>query len=385
MLGVRRVIGGHTVDHTVCQRPAQRERIGFLAQRRIHPVASVVAGKPAVIEHEVVRRHLGGDRNPLLLSPFQNLHRARSRGVADVDARTGIAGQQRIACDDRFLCRPWPARESQTGGGRPFVGHSAHRESGFLGMLGDQHAQTGRVLQRSPHHQRVVHAQPVVGEQTHLCQTGSHQPHLGELAALETHRHRTDRMHIAQTDLLAALPDVVGDDRAVGDRIGVGHREHRGVAAESRCCRTGFDILGILPPRFAEMGMQVDQSGQQHLTGRIDHLGVIAGGERRTDLRDLTIGDQHVNLVPLAVKPDTFDQDRAGHRIRHTLTASSVPTIRWNSTAIRTCTPLDTCCSTADCGESATEKEISIPRSMGPGCSTTACAASMAARCSERP
>ena len=41
---------------------------------------------------------------------------------------------------------------------------------------------------------------------------------------------------------------------------------------------------------------------------------------------------------------------------------------------------METCCSTADCGESATDDAISIPRSIGPGCSTTAWPGSSAER-----
>ncbi len=72
--------------------------------------------------------------------------------------------------------------------------------------------------------------------------------------------HRADRVHVDQPDLLAAVPDVVGDDRAVGDRVGVGHREHRGVAAQSRCRRTGFDVLGVLAAGLAQVGVQVDEA-----------------------------------------------------------------------------------------------------------------------------
>ena len=76
-----------------------------------------------------------------------------------------------------------------------------------------------------------------------------------------------DRVHVDESDLLAAAPHVVGDDRAVGDRVGVGHREHRGVAAERGGGRTGFDVLGVLAAGFAQMGVQVDETGQQDLPG----------------------------------------------------------------------------------------------------------------------
>ena len=62
--------------------------------------------------------------------------------------------------------------------------------------------------------------------------------------------------------------------------VGVGHREHRGVAAQSRCGRTGFDVLGVFAARLAQVGVQVDESGQQHLTGGVDDVGVFGDRPR---------------------------------------------------------------------------------------------------------
>ena len=91
---------------------------------------------------------------------------------------------------------------------------------------------------------------------------------------------RADRVHVDQADLLPAVPDMVGDHRAVGDRIGVGHREHRGETTQSRCGRAGFDVLGVLAARLAQMGVQVDEAGQQHLTGGVDDVGVVGDRPR---------------------------------------------------------------------------------------------------------
>ena len=180
-------------------------------------------------------------------------------------------------------------------------------------------------------------------------------------------------MHVDEPDLLAAVPDMVGDDGAVGDRVGVGHREHRGVATQSRCCRTGFDVLGVLTARLTQVGVQIDEAGKQDLIGGVENVGVFGDGEVRADVGDLAVGGEHVDPVAFAVEPHPTNQHA------HALIAScSAPTSKWNSTAIRTCTPLETCCSTADCVESATEKAISMPRTIGPGCSTTALPGSIA-------
>ena len=157
-------------------------------------------------------------------------------------------------------------------------------------------------------------------------------------------------MHVDQPDLLTPAPHVVGDHRRVGDGIGVGHREDRGEPAERSCRRAGFDVLGVFATRLAQVGVQVHEAGQQHLPAHVDDLGVTGHLQPSPDRGDLSVVDLDVDLVALAVEPNTSQQNR------HALIApSSAPTSRWNNTAIRTCTPLETCCSTADCGESATE------------------------------
>src|SRR5947208_839180 len=126
------------------------------------------------------------------------------------------------------------------------------------------------------------------------------------------------------------------------------------------------------------MGVQIDEPGKKYLSGGVDDVRGLfeCSGVRQswTDIGDLSVSDQNVHRVALAVEPHPPQQHA------HATTTfppspsvgDSVPTSRWNSTAIRTCTPLETCCSTADWVESATDDEISMPRSMGPGCSTTA-------------
>ena len=95
-----------------------------------------------------------------------------------------------------------------------------------------------------------------------------------------------------------------------------------------------------------------------------------SGREPGADFGDLAVVDQDVDPLALAV---------GAHSPISTVTRPPPPPdSMWNSTAIRTCTPLETCCSTADCEESATEDAISMPRTIGPGCSTTACSGNIA-------
>ena len=197
--------------------------------------------------------------------------------------RAGVPRQQGVARDDRLLGCPRPARQTEPGRIGALVRDGADREPRLLGVLGDQHAQAARVLKRAPHDQRIVDADAVVGEHPHLTDPCGHHSHLGELGACQSDGHRPDRMHVDQSDLLPAVPDVIGDHRTVGDGVRVRHREHRGVATECRCCRTGFDVLGVLATRLAEMGVQVDETGQQYVPARVDDFGVLGRLEFRSD------------------------------------------------------------------------------------------------------
>ena len=230
---------------------------------------------------------------------------------------------------DSSAARGQPARPSRAALG-PFVGDGVDGEARLFGVLRDQDAETGGVLESTAHDQWIVDADSVVGEHPDLPGAGGHHAHLGELGACQPHRDRADGMHVDEADLLAAVPDVVGDDRAVGDRIGVGHREHGGVSAQSRCCRTGFDILGIFPAGLAQMGVQIDEAGQQDLAGGVDDIGIVGYRQPGADVRDLAVGHQHVDLVALAVSPHPSDQYGviAAPRVRsHALIAS--PPQRW--------------------------------------------------------
>ncbi len=219
-----------------------------------------------------------------------------------------VAGQQSVTGHDRLLGSARPPGQPESGGGRPLVRDGADGQPRFLGVLGDQHTEPGGVFQCAAHDQRVVDAFAVVGEHPHLGGSGGHHAHLGELLAGQSDGDRADRVHVDQADLLPAVPDVVGDHRAVGDRCGVGHREHRGEPAECGCGRTGFDVLSVFAAGLAQMGVQVDEPGQQHLPGGIDHIGIVGDREPGADVGDLPVFDQDVDRVTLAVEPHPTQQ-----------------------------------------------------------------------------
>lgn len=102
-----------------------------------------------------------------------------------------------------------------------------------------------------------------------------HGAELGELAALQADGDRTDGLDVAVAVLLAEPVDLLDHTGGVGDREGVGHGEHGGVAAGGRRARARQHGLGVLAARFTQMGVQVDEAREEHLSGRVDDLGAL--------------------------------------------------------------------------------------------------------------
>ncbi len=204
----------------------------------------------------------------LRLRRAQHVDRAGRGHVADVQRRPGLAGQRAVAGDDRLLGGGGPAGQPEPRGDDALVRLGADGEPVVLGVLGDHDVERGGVLQRPAHDHRVGDAAAVVGEHAHLGAAVRHGAELGHLGALEAHGDRADRVHVDEADLVAAAAHVLADDVAVGDRIGVGHGEDGGEAAQRCGGRAGRDGLGLLAAGLAQVRVQVDEAGQQDLARR---------------------------------------------------------------------------------------------------------------------
>src|SRR5690606_10146201 len=117
-----------------------------------------------------------------------------------------------------------------------------------------------------------------------------------------------DRADVGVPRLAAAPPDLFDDPRGIGDRLGVGHRVHRGETAAGGGQGPRLDGLGVLAPRFAQVGVQVDQPGQGDQAVRVedprpDRL------QPRPRLGDHTVAQEQIRRL-LAEHPGTGDQDR---------------------------------------------------------------------------
>ena len=74
--------------------------------------------------------------------------------------------------------------------------------------------------------------------------------------------HRADRHHLGGPGRAAQRGQVLGRLGGVGHRVGVRHGQHRGEPPAGRRLSAGADRLGVLPAGLAQVGVQVDQSGQ---------------------------------------------------------------------------------------------------------------------------
>ena len=216
---------------------------------------------------------------PLRLGPAQHLHRAGGGHVGDVHPRAGVPGEHHVAGDDDLLGDAGPAGQAEPPGQLALVaarGRAGERR--VLGVLGDDAAERLDVLQCPAHDAGVVDALAVVGEHRDRGAGAVHQPELGELLATEAARHGTHGLHVHQAGLAAELPDAGGGLGGVGDRRGVGHGQHRRVAAERGGLRPGQDRLRVLPPGLAQVGVEVDEAGQRDQAVGVERLGTGRGG-----------------------------------------------------------------------------------------------------------
>ena len=178
-----------------------------------------------------------------------------------METATVIPGEQHIAGDDGFLCCPWPAAQPELAGYLALVGAGALGEQRVLAVLGEQHVLACRVLECAPHNLRIGHALAVIREHGDVGEAVLHQPELGECGALEPLGDGADGVDIYEPVLFALEVDRLGDNRVIIHRLCVGHGHDRGEAATSGSPRAGFDCLGVLTPRLAEVHVNIDEPG----------------------------------------------------------------------------------------------------------------------------
>ena len=266
---VRRVVSGHRVDRPIGQCRAQCLDVLGRPHRRVDLEAAVVGGDDAVVETEVVRGDLGGHAHAALLGLADQLRSLLGRHVRDVEPGTDAGGEDEVAGDHDLLGLVRPAGQTEQRRHPPLVHLGVRGEVGVLAVVHDHGVEPGRVLQRTPHDQRVGDGLAVVGEAVDTGLGAVQFAELGELLAAQPLGDRAHREHVDQADLAATAPDHLGHGSRVADRVGVGHRAQPGVAAGRTGSGTGGDVLGVLEPGLAQVGVQVDEASRDDLAGDV--------------------------------------------------------------------------------------------------------------------
>ena len=317
VVGVGRVVGGDAVDHALLERLPQGGDVRRLAQRRVHLGVRVVGLAGVIGEREVVRRHLGGDADPLLFGAPDQLHRPARRHVAQVDVPAGELRQQDIALHHDFLGGRGDPLETEPRGHESLVHDATRGEGGLLTVVRDRDLEGPRVFER-----------------------GAHEVARRDRPAVVRHGDRAGADHLAEFgETLPPLPDGDGangidagepgarrlahdePDRGliVGDRIGVGHGADGAEASRGRGAGARGDRLDVLVAGLPQMDVQVHQPGSDHMAPHVAHLGAVRGAEPGLHRGDLAVLDEDVRrLVEAATRvdhPPAREQQRPHHSV----------------------------------------------------------------------
>ena len=345
---MRRVIGGDAVDHALLQPGAQRRHVGRFPQRRIHLGVRVVALAGVIGQRQVVRRHLRGHAQTLLLGAADQLHRAARRHVAQMHVAAGELREQDVAPHHDLLRRGRDPLQSEAGGNEALVHDAARRERRLFAMIRDGYPEGAGVLKRRAHQVTRYDGLAVV---RHGDGAGSH--HLAELrqvfAAL-AHRNRPDRKHPREPGTGRLAHDEPDRRLVVGDGIGVRHGAHGRESARhggARAARDGFDVF---VPRLPQVHVHVHEARGDDFAAHVPHVDPVRGPERGAERRDLAVVHEHVGRAvevaagvdhPAALEQEWPHHSGAAARLAASASSGRPPASRY-STAIRTGTPFVT-------------------------------------------
>ena len=162
-----------------------------------------------------------------------------------------------------------------------------------LGVHRDEAVGDLGVLQRAAQQLSVFHGHAVVAE-AHGADAGE-LVHLGEPLAGQADAHGGEEAgrHARFGARLAG--EALEHGRRVDHGVGVGHAEDGDVAAGRGRRRGRDEVFFVFAARRAQVGVQVDEAGQQQLALAVDDA--HAGGRRKAlaDGRDAPLAHQHVD------------------------------------------------------------------------------------------
>ena len=206
-----------------------------------------------------MRRHLEADRQSLGARREDQVERARRREVQEVQRRAGESHEFDVAQDHELFGQRRSTDQSESPAQGPFVHRAAGRQSLVLAVLGEANAEGLGVGEGAPHHRRVLHAEAVVGEESH--------PEGGHLG------HRRERLAAA----------------AYGDRAGDRDVERRARAAlehvgrRARRCRAPARCWASRPARSSPRGRRRARRSRSSRRPRVRALADACAGRRSRD------------------------------------------------------------------------------------------------------
>ena len=239
-----------------------------------------------------MRRDLRRDADAVLLGLAHELDRTARADVGDVDACTGILGEQDVARDGDVLGDRRTALHAEHRAAVALIHDAVLDERRLFLVVDDDLVERVQVIVSVQEHlgRRVEVA--VIGERDG---TGlDHVAELCELLALLPLRDRTNDADVDLRDILRALLEAAHQSGRVDDRLRVRHRRDRRVAAGCRCLRAGLEVLFGLLAWLAEMRVHVDEARRDDLAGCIVDFCTFCR-KILADGCNLAILDQHIS------------------------------------------------------------------------------------------
>ncbi len=183
---------------------------------------------------------------------------------------------------------------------------AAGGDGAVLAVLGEDDAERAGGLERLPHHDGVLDAGSVVGEEPN-----SKRGHLGKGRHPFPGAPQGDRPR--DRDVGAGTPaefqHVAHGRSRVGRRLGVRHRDDGGVTAERGRARPGLDGLRLLAAGFAQVRVDVDEPGRDETTRRVENRRPEREVDSLSDRGDEAVLEEHV----AATRPRLIDDGPAAH------------------------------------------------------------------------
>ena len=229
------------------------------AQGRVDLGVRVEGPDGLIGQGEVMGRRFRGDPDAAGLGLADQADRPGGADMGDVHGRPGEFGEEEIPGDHDLFRDRGDAGKAEFGGDETLVHHPAGGEIPVLAVDDDRHVQRGGVFER-PAHQGGVHDRfAVIGK---ADGAGILEiPEFGEGCALRLHADRRDGIDIGEAAFRGLSADEFGDGAAVVHGIRVGHAGDGGEAARDGGLASGGDRLLVFESRLPQVGVHVDQAG----------------------------------------------------------------------------------------------------------------------------